>query len=381
MGTRAFRGAAATTVHLLRMPTVHGLCMPDCRASSRCGPSRVPAHEDRLLQHQRRQGPPARAARLAARRRAPTSSSCRSSRPPTTSSPASRSRTWATTLKPMGKRASTASPSSRGCRSRTSAAACPATTPTSRPAGSRRPSPAIRVCGLYLPNGNPAPGPKYDYKLAWMDRLHARAEALIADEETAVILGDYNVIPEPRDCWDPAVWAKRRALPARDPRRLPPPRAPRPDRRAPRRRPGPGHLHLLGLPGRRLPEELGHPHRPRAPDPAGRRPARDLRHRRRDPLAREALRPRPDLGHARGLTGDARPVDRPDPADERRRCRSTPPAATATRRSRRRPGAASPSRASRSGGWRWARRPAPTSTRRATSPPAAPRSTPSRPRR
>ena len=65
----------------------------------------------------------------------------------------------------------------------------------------------IRVCGLYLPNGNPAPGPKYDYKLAWMDRLKARAAALIAAEESAVLLGDYNVIPESIDCWDPAVWA------------------------------------------------------------------------------------------------------------------------------------------------------------------------------
>jgi exodeoxyribonuclease-3 len=66
----------------------------------------------------------------------------------------------------------------------------------------------VRVCGLYLPNGNPAPGPKYDYKLAWMDRLYARAAALIEGEETAILLGDYNVIPEPKDCWSPAVWAK-----------------------------------------------------------------------------------------------------------------------------------------------------------------------------
>jgi exodeoxyribonuclease-3 len=65
----------------------------------------------------------------------------------------------------------------------------------------------VRVCGLYLPNGNPAPGPKYDYKLAWMDRLESRAAALLADEETAVILGDYNVIPQDEDCWNPAVWA------------------------------------------------------------------------------------------------------------------------------------------------------------------------------
>ena len=41
---------------------------------------------------------------------------------------------------------------------------------------------AVRVCGLYLPNGNPAPGPKYDYKLAWMERLHARAQELLANE-------------------------------------------------------------------------------------------------------------------------------------------------------------------------------------------------------
>jgi exodeoxyribonuclease-3 len=66
----------------------------------------------------------------------------------------------------------------------------------------------VRVCGLYLPNGNPAPGPKYDYKLAWMARLQARAAAMMAAEETAVILGDYNVIPEPKDCWNPAAWKK-----------------------------------------------------------------------------------------------------------------------------------------------------------------------------
>jgi exodeoxyribonuclease-3 len=66
----------------------------------------------------------------------------------------------------------------------------------------------VRVCGLYLPNGNPAPGPKYDYKLAWMERLRSRAAALLAAEETAVLLGDYNVIPEAKDCWDPWVWAK-----------------------------------------------------------------------------------------------------------------------------------------------------------------------------
>jgi exodeoxyribonuclease III len=64
----------------------------------------------------------------------------------------------------------------------------------------------VRVCGLYLPNGNPAPGPKYDYKLAWMERLHARAEALLATEEAVVMLGDYNVIPQPEDAAKPEQW-------------------------------------------------------------------------------------------------------------------------------------------------------------------------------
>ncbi|MEM8755998.1 MAG: exodeoxyribonuclease III [Pseudomonadota bacterium] len=66
---------------------------------------------------------------------------------------------------------------------------------------------AVRVCGLYLPNGNPAPGPKYDYKLAWMRRLEARAAELLASEEVAVMAGDYNVIPQAEDCYDPAAWA------------------------------------------------------------------------------------------------------------------------------------------------------------------------------
>jgi exodeoxyribonuclease-3 len=65
---------------------------------------------------------------------------------------------------------------------------------------------AIRVCGLYLPNGNPAPGPKYDYKLAWMARLEARVRALLADEMPVVFLGDYNVIPQPQDAARPEAW-------------------------------------------------------------------------------------------------------------------------------------------------------------------------------
>ncbi len=65
---------------------------------------------------------------------------------------------------------------------------------------------AIRICGLYLPNGNPAPGPKYDYKLAWMDRLKTRAQALLNAEEPALMAGDYNVIPQAEDAARPEAW-------------------------------------------------------------------------------------------------------------------------------------------------------------------------------
>jgi exodeoxyribonuclease III len=67
---------------------------------------------------------------------------------------------------------------------------------------------AVRLCGLYLPNGNPAPGPKYDYKLAWMARMEARAQALLALEEPFLMAGDYNVIPQPEDAAKPQAWGE-----------------------------------------------------------------------------------------------------------------------------------------------------------------------------
>ncbi len=52
---------------------------------------------------------------------------------------------------------------------------------------------------LYLPNGNPQPGPKFDYKLAWMERLIAHGEELLAAERPTILTGDYNVIPTDED--------------------------------------------------------------------------------------------------------------------------------------------------------------------------------------
>jgi len=65
----------------------------------------------------------------------------------------------------------------------------------------------VRVVCLYLPNGNPVPGPKFDYKLAWMERLRTRMRELWALERPVVVVGDYNVIPEDKDVFSPRAMA------------------------------------------------------------------------------------------------------------------------------------------------------------------------------
>jgi exodeoxyribonuclease III len=62
------------------------------------------------------------------------------------------------------------------------------------------------VCGLYLPNGNPAPGPKFDYKLAWFERLIARGAELLEARVPVVMCGDFNVIPTELDVYKPERW-------------------------------------------------------------------------------------------------------------------------------------------------------------------------------
>ena len=57
----------------------------------------------------------------------------------------------------------------------------------------------LTIASIYLPNGNPQPGPKFDYKLQWIDRLRDRARALLAEERPAVLAGDFNVIPNDDD--------------------------------------------------------------------------------------------------------------------------------------------------------------------------------------
>jgi exodeoxyribonuclease III len=67
---------------------------------------------------------------------------------------------------------------------------------------------AVRVASIYLPNGNPIGTPKFDYKLAWMERLKAHAGDLLKAEEPVVLAGDLNIIPEPRDARYPDHWVR-----------------------------------------------------------------------------------------------------------------------------------------------------------------------------
>ena len=72
----------------------------------------------------------------------------------------------------------------------------------------------ILIASLYAPNGNPQPGPKFDYKLAWHERLNAHAAELFAAGVPVVLAGDYNVVPEPRDIYATKSYDDERAGPA-----------------------------------------------------------------------------------------------------------------------------------------------------------------------
>jgi exodeoxyribonuclease III len=61
---------------------------------------------------------------------------------------------------------------------------------------------------LYLPNGNPQPGPKFDYKLAWFERFNAHAEKLFESGHPVVLAGDYNVVPTDDDIYNTRSWLK-----------------------------------------------------------------------------------------------------------------------------------------------------------------------------
>tara|TARA_R110002094_G_scaffold52621_1_gene63927 strand:+ start:608 stop:1375 length:768 start_codon:yes stop_codon:yes gene_type:complete len=64
----------------------------------------------------------------------------------------------------------------------------------------------IRIASIYLPNGNPVDSDKFPYKLGWMDRLITHAKGLLENETPVVLAGDYNIIPQDEDCYDPKAW-------------------------------------------------------------------------------------------------------------------------------------------------------------------------------
>jgi exodeoxyribonuclease III len=66
----------------------------------------------------------------------------------------------------------------------------------------------ILIGCLYLPNGNPRPGPKFDYKLAWFERLLRHAQGLFASGHPVILAGDFNVVPTDFDIYDPKSWKK-----------------------------------------------------------------------------------------------------------------------------------------------------------------------------
>jgi len=66
----------------------------------------------------------------------------------------------------------------------------------------------VLITSIYAPNGNPQPGPKFDYKLAWLDRLIEHARGLIEADVPVVLAGDYNVVPTPADIYPTRSWDK-----------------------------------------------------------------------------------------------------------------------------------------------------------------------------
>jgi exodeoxyribonuclease-3 len=64
----------------------------------------------------------------------------------------------------------------------------------------------LRVASVYLPNGNPQPGPKFDYKLAWFDRFNRHCRQLLADGAPTILAGDFNVVPTDADIYNAWAW-------------------------------------------------------------------------------------------------------------------------------------------------------------------------------
>jgi exodeoxyribonuclease III len=132
---------------------------------------------------------------------------------------------------------------------------------------------------LYLPNGNPWPGPKFDYKLQWFERLTKHAAKLIKSAKPVILAGDYNVMPTEIDVYKPERWVNDALFPHRGAQGLRQARQARLDRRPPSSSSGRAHLHVLGLFPERLRPQCGAPHRPLSAEPRNRAQAQSRRRR------------------------------------------------------------------------------------------------------
>ena len=176
----------------------------------------------------------------------------------------------------------------------------------------------LTIAGIYLPNGNSGGEAGFAYKLAWLDRLAERAEALLDDDMPLVITGDFNVCPAEEDARAWRHLADRRSGATGKPRALSASALAWPDRRGPRGASARCGLHVLGLSGRRLATRQRAADRPRATvahargtsgfrctRPAGTRRAPAVRSRPgghrvalRPALSASAPGPRPTGGHS-----------------------------------------------------------------------------------
>ena len=129
----------------------------------------------------------------------------------------------------------------------------------------------VLVGCLYLPNGNPAPGPKFDYKLRWFERLTKHAEALLATAAPVVLAGDYNVMPTDLDVYKPERWLDDALFRPEVREAFAQPRRERLDRRGAQAASGRAHLHLLGLLSKCLRARRRTTHRSSAAQPVARR--------------------------------------------------------------------------------------------------------------
>ena len=126
----------------------------------------------------------------------------------------------------------------------------------------------IRVVSVYVPNGREPDSDHYHYKLAWLAALR---DMVAAGPDATVVLGDMNIAPTDEDVFDPAAYIGQTHVTPPERAALAELQGVGPPRRRPRPLAGPAGLHVLGLPGRDVPQGPRHADRPRAGHAAGRR--------------------------------------------------------------------------------------------------------------